>query len=176
MVEIALSLAVVAFALVAILGVLPTGMTVQKENREDTLINQEGRYWIEAIRTGARGLHDLTNHVESIEVLPTKPGAPLQLTDLVAQPITPADLISLLSVPKFTLYKDNVTILTNRIVARVKDHGSGGGSRLLNERRELSLSFKLKSPIPRRFPRRSRRISSLSRSACIRCGWFSAGQ
>src|SRR6185369_17131888 len=68
MVEIALSIAVVAFALVAILGVLPTGMTVQKDNRDDNVINQEGRYWIEAIRTGARGLDDITNYVESIAI------------------------------------------------------------------------------------------------------------
>src|SRR5688572_12385340 len=64
MVEIALSLAVVAFALVAIMGVLPTGMTVEKDNREDTLINQEGRFWLEAIKTGARGLDEITNYVE----------------------------------------------------------------------------------------------------------------
>src|SRR5688572_30793241 len=68
MVEIALSLAVVAFALVAIIGVLPLGMTVQKDNREDTLIIQEGRYWFEAIKSGAEGLMDLTNYVEQIKV------------------------------------------------------------------------------------------------------------
>src|SRR5205809_5047379 len=68
MVEIALSIAVVAFALVAILGVLPTGMTVQKDNRDDNVINQEGRYWLEAIRSGARGIEDLTNYVESITI------------------------------------------------------------------------------------------------------------
>ena len=55
--------AVVAFALVAIIGVLPTGFQVQKENREDTIINQEGLLWLEAIRSGARGMDYLTNHV-----------------------------------------------------------------------------------------------------------------
>src|SRR3954466_2814828 len=68
MVEIALCIAVVAFALVAILGVLPTGMTVQKDNRDDGVINQDGRYWLEAIRSGARGLDDITNFVESITI------------------------------------------------------------------------------------------------------------
>src|ERR1051325_860703 len=67
MVEIALSIAVVAFALVAILGVLPTGMTVQKDNREDNIINQEGRYWMEALRSGSV-IEDLTNYVESITI------------------------------------------------------------------------------------------------------------
>src|SRR3954469_20413627 len=68
MIEIALSIAVVAFALVAIIGVLPTGMTVQKDNREDTIISQEGRYWMQAIKSGALGLEDITNYVESITV------------------------------------------------------------------------------------------------------------
>jgi type II secretory pathway pseudopilin PulG len=64
MVEIAFSLAIVAFALVAIMGVLPTGMTVQKDNREDTLINNDGSFWIEAVRSGSRAIDDLKNYVE----------------------------------------------------------------------------------------------------------------
>ena len=35
MVEIALSLAVIGFALVAVIGILPIGMNVQKENRQE---------------------------------------------------------------------------------------------------------------------------------------------
>jgi hypothetical protein len=52
MVEIALSIAVVAFAMVAILGVLPTGLQVQKDNREETIVNADGAYLMEAIRSG----------------------------------------------------------------------------------------------------------------------------
>jgi type II secretory pathway pseudopilin PulG len=52
MVEIALSIAVVAFAMVAILGVLPTGLQVQKDNREETIINADGTYILETIRSG----------------------------------------------------------------------------------------------------------------------------
>lgn len=65
MVEIAISIAVVAFAMVAIIGVLPTGFQVQKQNREDTIINQDGALWIEAIRSGARGMDYLTNYLEN---------------------------------------------------------------------------------------------------------------
>lgn len=68
MVEIALCLGIVAFALVAILGVLPTGFEVQKKNRDDTIINQDALLFLEAIRSGARGFDDLTNHVESISI------------------------------------------------------------------------------------------------------------
>src|SRR5687767_14156787 len=66
LVEVALSLAIIGFALVAIIGVLPAGVTVQKENREETIINQDGRYLLEAIRSGSRGIDDLTNYVEAI--------------------------------------------------------------------------------------------------------------
>jgi type II secretory pathway pseudopilin PulG len=63
MVEIAISLAVIGIALVAIIGVLPLGMRVQRDNREQTVINQDATVFMEAIRNGARGLDDLTNYV-----------------------------------------------------------------------------------------------------------------
>jgi type II secretory pathway pseudopilin PulG len=66
MIEIAISLAVIGFALVAILGVLPIGMNVQKENREETVINQDASVFMNAIRNGARGMDDLTNYVMAI--------------------------------------------------------------------------------------------------------------
>jgi hypothetical protein len=66
MVEIALCLGVIAIALVAIIGVMPTGLQVQRDNREDTILNQDGRFFLEAIRSGARGSDHLTNHVLSI--------------------------------------------------------------------------------------------------------------
>lgn len=66
MVEIALSLAIIGFALVAIIGVLPSGLQVQRENREETIINQDANVWLSAIRSGARGYDDLTNYVDAI--------------------------------------------------------------------------------------------------------------
>ena len=73
MVEVAISIAIVAFALVAILGVMPTGFDVQRQNRENTIINQEGSLWLEALRSGAWGMDYLTNHVDVINI----PGVPL---------------------------------------------------------------------------------------------------
>ncbi|MFO1476931.1 MAG: prepilin-type N-terminal cleavage/methylation domain-containing protein [Verrucomicrobiota bacterium] len=66
MIEIALCLAIIGFALVAIIGVLPTGLNVQRDNREETIINQDANMWASAIRGGAQGYNDLTNYVESI--------------------------------------------------------------------------------------------------------------
>ncbi|HEX5218773.1 MAG TPA: type II secretion system protein [Verrucomicrobiae bacterium] len=72
LVEIALSVAIIGFALVAIIGVLPAGLNVQKENREETIIVHDANYFLDAIRSGARGLDDLTNYVESITVVQTR--------------------------------------------------------------------------------------------------------
>ena len=66
MVEIALSLAIIGFALVAIIGVLPAGMSVQKDNREQTVINLDAAYLMDAIRSGPLGQDNLTNYVVSI--------------------------------------------------------------------------------------------------------------
>lgn len=120
MVEIAISLAVVAFALVAIMGVLPTGMTVEKENQEDTLINQEGNYWLEAIRSGSRGMADLTNYVESITIT-NATGVLMAVTNGQPNLLTPDLIVGLLTTPKFI--RNPVTLdipYTNRITAVVK--------------------------------------------------------
>jgi prepilin-type N-terminal cleavage/methylation domain-containing protein len=66
MIEIAICLAIIGFALVAIIGVLPLGMHTQRDVREATIINQDATVLLEAIRTGARGADDLTNHVYQI--------------------------------------------------------------------------------------------------------------
>ncbi len=66
MIEIALCLAIIGFALVAIIGVLPAGLNVQRNNREETIISQDATYLMDAIRSGARGADDLTNYVYAI--------------------------------------------------------------------------------------------------------------
>src|SRR4051794_41913396 len=66
MIEIALCIAIIGFALVAIIGILPAGMQVQKDNREDTVINQDATYWMEAIRNGEQPMDDLVRYVDSI--------------------------------------------------------------------------------------------------------------
>lgn len=53
MIEIAICLAIIGFALVAIIGVLPLGIQVQADNRQDTIINHDGAYFLDAIRKGA---------------------------------------------------------------------------------------------------------------------------
>ena len=66
MVEIAISLAIIGLALVAILGVLPLGLNVQRDNREETLVDQDASVFIANISQGVRGQDDLTNYVYAI--------------------------------------------------------------------------------------------------------------
>jgi type II secretory pathway pseudopilin PulG len=76
MIEIAISLAVIGFALVAIIGILPLGLNEQKDNREDTIASQDGQYFMDLLRFGRQGVNStqglgldfLTNYVETIEV------------------------------------------------------------------------------------------------------------
>jgi type II secretory pathway pseudopilin PulG len=123
MVEIAFSLAIVAFALVAIMGVLPTGMTVQKDNREDTLINNDGAFWTEALRSGSRGLDDLTNYVEQIDIsnklgTTTWVAAWLPGSSNPNRLFTGEQIVGLLSTAKYT--NTGAQILSNSVIARVR--------------------------------------------------------
>jgi type II secretory pathway pseudopilin PulG len=123
MVEIALCLGIIAFALVAIIGVLPSGLKVQRENREDTIVNQDASYLLEAIRSGSRGVDELTNYVESITV---RRGA--QRWDYTNNIVNPGGLlpltngqqiIALLSTPKMERGPNN-TFRFNTITARMR--------------------------------------------------------
>jgi prepilin-type N-terminal cleavage/methylation domain-containing protein len=69
MIEIAIAIAVIGFALVAIIGILPRGLEVQRDNRSETIINQDGTFWLEAIRNGARGMNELPAYVEQVDVV-----------------------------------------------------------------------------------------------------------
>jgi len=136
MIEIAISLAIIGFALVAIIGVLPIGMNVQKDNREQTIINQDSTMFMDAIRNGAQGMDDLTNYVMGItnqvtsyddngkqdaktEVYgytPNGSDTPLQF------PLTNgARIVGLLSTPKYVFPgRDGAGYYSNHVVAYVR--------------------------------------------------------
>ncbi|MCU0784399.1 MAG: type II secretion system GspH family protein, partial [Verrucomicrobia bacterium] len=126
MVEIAISLAIIGFALVAIIGVLPIGMDAQKNNRQETIINQDAAYWMEAIRNGAQGLDDLTNYVEEIVITSNNyvTGASGQIRYTQTQPLgyeitNGFRIIGLLSTPKY-VYNDQLLIQSNYVFAYVR--------------------------------------------------------
>jgi len=66
MIEIAICLAIIGFALVAIIGVLPLGMNTQRDVREETVINQDATVLLDLIRSGARNADYLTNYVYAV--------------------------------------------------------------------------------------------------------------
>ena len=69
--EVALAIGLVAFGLVAVLGVLPAGLNVQKDNREETIIKLDAEYWMSALRGSIPGSPlplDAFNQIEWIEV------------------------------------------------------------------------------------------------------------
>lgn len=131
MVEIAISLAIIGFALVAIIGVLPRGLRVQRENREETIINQDAAVFLSAIRNGARGLDDLTNYVYEIrrytqeytgDPIPVGPTVTniYNLTTPITLPLTSGErIIGLLSWPKYAP-GPNEHFLSNYTVAYVR--------------------------------------------------------
>lgn len=63
LVEIAICLGIIGFALVAIIGILPRGFHTQRDSRQETVIAQDATILFEAVRNGSRGADELTNYV-----------------------------------------------------------------------------------------------------------------
>jgi type II secretory pathway pseudopilin PulG len=139
MIEIAICLAVIGFALLAIVGVLPLGMNVQRENREETVINQDASVFINAIRNGELGLDDLTNYVVAVTnswaVYSNK--RPVFHTNGYTRTNSTSDsvvlpnylpltsgfgIVGLLSTPKYVQKSDgaNISTFSNYVVAYVR--------------------------------------------------------
>jgi hypothetical protein len=120
MVEVALSLGIVAFALVAIIGILPVGLKAQQQNREDTIISQDGVYLMEAIRAGAlsSNLSVLTQNLVFLYVTNTIPlvadrGSIYATTTNI---VNPAEVVMQMSRPKL----DSATSTSNSVFAVFK--------------------------------------------------------
>jgi type II secretory pathway pseudopilin PulG len=114
MIELALSIAVVAFALVAIIGVLPSGLQVQRDNREDTIVNQDAAFWLEVIRNASTNTYELTNYVEFITI--RENNGPT----VTNKPPTLRQMIGLLSTPKYVPSPFLVLKTTNTVTAMVR--------------------------------------------------------
>lgn len=110
MVEIALCLAIIAFAMVAIIGVLPTGLRVQKDNSQETIIAQDGMYFLDVISKGTMGLDDLTNYVMRITLTNTQPPRYANVDG--------TQIVGLLSTPKYEMVGNRIR--TNYVAAHVR--------------------------------------------------------
>ncbi len=123
MVEIAIAIAVIAFALVAIVSILPTGLQVQRDNREETIINNDGMYWLEAIRSGNAGSYELANFVESVTD---------NTTGQVFSNLTTLEILGRLSVNQKPEPRAKVRAITGAAIER--DHNSIGFEYFLDSR------------------------------------------
>jgi type II secretory pathway pseudopilin PulG len=154
MVEIALSLAIIGFALIAIIGVLPAGLSVQKDNREQTVINLDAAYLMDVIRSGSLGQDNLTNYIVSLtntQVAHTNggPGWPVTYvftptsSDFPGVELTNgATIVGMLSTPKYIpiangsqppvfvgFWSNSVTAVFRAINAPAVDQGLSQASR-----------------------------------------------
>ena len=171
MVEIALSIAIVAFAMVAIIGVLPTGLQVQRDNREETIINQDGAYLLEAIRSGGLGLDELTNFVERITITNRSRAWSIgyfgsRLPEVGRQiPLTNGHfIIGMLSVPTYQPknYGGVRTILsTNEVTALMRSISGSASQRFQSQEfRENAFTYLLTTTIVPYFPIATNNIPS----------------
>ncbi|HEY1171278.1 MAG TPA: hypothetical protein VGH19_07930 [Verrucomicrobiae bacterium] len=114
MVEVALSLAIIAFAIVAVIGILPTGMQVQRDNREQTIINQDGQFILEVIKNGMTNVNVLAQNLEWIESYTNIPPSTVvglegryQRSDLlnatIATNVLAYRIAGILSTPRFVI-------------------------------------------------------------------------
>jgi type II secretory pathway pseudopilin PulG len=168
LIEIAVSLAIIGFALIAIIGVLPIGMGVQTQNREETIINQEASVWLDALRNGAQGLDDLTNYVFAItnEVTPYYNGSPKPVSPPTRYWYTPtassvspqfplingARIVGLLSTPKYipTLFGRQQGFLSNNVVAYVRSMSGAAYEKFPQNNpsvKDLAFSYRMTSEV-----------------------------
>ncbi len=121
MIEIALCIAVVAIAMVAIIGVLPAGLNVQKQNREESLLTQDAELLLNALRGGQTRLQDLLNYADRVTLVrqyrdraPSRTnhfhGPLVQGTPAGSDPLVDAfQVLGLISRPKYTQEASSVS-------------------------------------------------------------------
>jgi len=143
MVEVAIALAVVAFAMIALIGILPAGLRVQKENREDSIIAYDAGLIMEAIRTGAMGMDDLVNYVDWLEISNSYKYVKVEAKDIV----TGRELVGLLSMPRLIPSPaNNREIITNYIRAKFRAI-NGVASEKSQDLKDFSFSYIVESSI-----------------------------
>jgi type II secretory pathway pseudopilin PulG len=160
MVEVALCLAIVAFAMVAIMGVLPAGMQVQRENREETLINFDGNTLMEAIRGGSLAASNIADRIEWIEVNSSRGGRVRFSNSPPNLYLSPETVVGLLSTPKYIYDRPRNQWITNRVFAKIHPQGGSVADKLpayaegvsqistkAKALREMSFSYRLTSEI-----------------------------
>lgn len=130
--ELALCIAVIGIALTAIIGVLPSGLNVQKQNREETLVAQDAQFLIETVRNGSMSIPDLIQQVDFIHW--RRSGAEVQdfyfrgpnFTEALPGTVIPLtaswQVTALLSTPRFEVVRRGVVV--NEVTAQFRSFSS----------------------------------------------------
>lgn len=152
MVEIAIAIGVIGFALVAIIGILPAGLEVQRDNRSETIINQDATFWLTAIKSGALDVNELTSYVTNIviEDFSTTSGqyeqSPGKIYTLGSGYTTGAEIIGLIT--SAASFPDSRALVYCTAIS-----GSAAEKELDPSKRELAFSYIMRVVIdPRRAP------------------------
>jgi type II secretory pathway pseudopilin PulG len=130
MVEIALCIAVVAIAMVAIIGVLPAGLNVQRQNREEALLTQDAELLLNVLRGGQTRLQDLLNFADRVTLVRHFRGGATRINSYhgpLATVVAPDSvelvdafqLVGLLSRPKYTAEPASPGATTATVVTNV---------------------------------------------------------
>jgi type II secretory pathway pseudopilin PulG len=147
MIEIAISIAIVGFALVAVIGVLPAGMNTQRDNREETMVNQDAQYLIESLTHGVKQTGYLSNVVSRIEWWGTNGpnlqpypsgGAPIQT---FTGPFYNEQVIGLLSVPFGFLTNGSQVASVRAVMRSMNGAATVGWSPTVNDSQDLALWY-----------------------------------
>lgn len=146
MVEIAIALAVIAIALVAIIGVFPSGLNIRRDNRTDTLIFNDARFFMEAIKNGAHGLIDLNQFVDEVNGRNATGMTPEQIIGLLSRPNEPnvAIVRSLAGTPSEMAKETKDLAFRYQLISEVREFQSGTqyAASLQTNLYELKLTFR----------------------------------
>ena len=141
MVEVALSLAIVAFAMVAIIGVMPMGLNVQKENREDTIVSQDAAVILEAIRGGDASANIAALPASCLQIQGIHPDIASGAT------ATALDIVRRLSIPGSDIGKSPTNlIITNWVKAHFRAM-SGNLADTATAGSQMAFSYVVKSEV-----------------------------
>jgi len=146
MIEIAIALAVIAIALVAIIGVFPSGLNIKRDNRTDTLIFNDARFFMEAIKNGARGVMDLSQFVDEVNGRNAAGMTPEQIIGLLSRTNVPnvAIVRSLAGVPSEMTQETKDLAFRYMLISELREFQSGTqySASLHTNLYELKLTFR----------------------------------
>ncbi len=160
MVEIALCLAIIGFALVALIGILPAGLNVQKENREETVIANDAASWLSAIRGGDRVFGPSLGHVIALTNRITEfdpaTGNPIRTytsgVDGESLGALQRDMVRILSTPRIyvkggILYSNSVTAYVRALTAPAVNLAPQANDTILNSAFSYTITADV-TPVP----------------------------